>query len=241
MTIPRLSLFVALCCAFSLSTVPEASAQVRPVGEAHFIVGLPQGAFADQVDAGFGGNVFGGLAFERAPVVLGLDLGFLVYGIERRSEPFSTTIPDVTVDVRTTNNIFMGHLVMRFQPSQGVVRPYADALFGFKYLFTETTIQDEGFNDNESIASSTNFDDAALSYGVGGGIDIRVYRHQESEPEASKLRAVHISLGARYLLGQEASYLKKGSIERRNGEVAFDTEQSRTDLLVPHVGIALTF
>src|SRR5690606_36432668 len=90
----------------------RAGAQVRPQGDLNFIVGVPQGSFSENVDdAGFGLNLFGGLGVGRSPVVVGLELGFMVYGFERRNEPFSTTIPDVTVDVETSNNIMLGHFV----------------------------------------------------------------------------------------------------------------------------------
>ena len=162
---------------------------------------------------------------------MGFDGGFLVYGFERRHEPFSTTIPDVTVAVETSNAIAMGHLLLRLQPPTGSFQPYIDGLFGFKYFFTETSINDE--HGDFAIASSTNFDDAALSYGVGGGLDFEIHRgHRKS---------VFINVGARYLFGSEAEYLKEGSIERRNGRVFFTTERSETDILITQLGITMKF
>lgn len=201
--------------------------------------GVPQGVFRDNVtDPGFGIDLFAGLGFGRSPVVIGLDLGFLVYGRERRTEPFSTTIPDVTVDVETTNNVLQTHFVLRFQPPGGTVRPYAEGLFGFKYLFTQTRIESERFNDNEPIASSTNFDDFALSYGVGGGVAIELYRFGE---ETKEIRSVELKLGAQYLIGSEAEYLQEGSIRRENGNVAFEVDRSRTTLLEPYLGVGVQF
>ena len=212
---------------------------IRPQGSVSFLLGVPQGEFRDNVDnIGFGIDVFGGLGVGRSPVVIGLDLGFLIYGRERRSEPFSNTIPDVTVDVETTNNIFQSHLVLRLQPPSGAVRPYLDGLFGFKYLFTQTSIESERFGDNEPIASSTNFDDFALSYGVGGGVHIRLYRPQGEENE---VESVALKLGVQYLLGNEAEYLQEGSIRRVNGSIDFDVERSRTTFLEPYLGVALRF
>ena len=110
---------------------------------------------------------------------------------------------------------------------------YTYSLFGFKYFFTETSINDEHHGDDYAIASSTNFDDAALSYGVGGGIDIKIHRgHRKS---------VFINVGARYLFGSEAQYLKEGSIERRNGQVFFTTERSETDILITQLGMTMKF
>lgn len=230
-------LFVALSALVFLAA-PPAHAQVQPQGELSFAMGFPQGEFADNVtNPGFGINIFGGLGFAQAPVVLGGELGFLIYGQEHRREPFSTTIPDVTVDVETNNNIVMGHFVLRLQPQTGTVRPYADGLFGFKYLFTETRIENDRFRPGpDPIAVSTNFDDIALSYGVGGGVDVRLYHGMLGESPGT----VFLKLGARYLPGAEAEYLKKGSIARNDGTVTYEVERSRTTLLVPQIGVKVS-
>ena len=211
-----------------------AHAQIYPQGDISVVVGFPQGEFEDHVDdAGVGLNFFAGIGLGQTPFVVGLDGGFLVYGFERRREPFSTTIPDVTVDVETSNAIAMGHVLLRLQPPTGFVQPYVDGLFGFKYFFTKTSISDEDFRGDDPIVSSTNFDDAALSYGVGGGLDIQIHQ--------GRRKAVLISVGARYLFGSEAEYLQEGSIERRNGRVFFTTDRSETDILMAQLGVTLKF
>ncbi len=212
---------------------------VRPEGSLSFLVGVPQGAFSDNVsDPGFGIDLFAGLGLGQSPVVIGLDLGVLVYGREVRHEPFSNTIPDVRVRVETTNNIFQTHFVLRLQPPRGAVRPFADGLVGVKYLFTQTQIDSEGFNGNDPIASSTNFDDFALSYGVGGGLAFDLYR---PTGENQEVRAVVLTVGAQYLLGAEADYLQEGSIRREDGDIAFDVDRSRTTLLEPYLGVGVRF
>ena len=219
--------------ALGFGVASAVQAQVYPQGDISVIVGFPQGEFEDTVDnAGIGLNFFAGLGLGRTPIVIGLDGGFLVYGFEERREPFSPSIPDVTVRVETFNAIAMGHVLLRLQPPSGAVQPYLDGLFGLKYFFTETTVRDEDFHD-EAIASTTNFDDVALSYGIGGGIDFQLYRGRHN--------AVLINAGARYLFGSEAEYLQEGSIERRNGRVFFTTDRSETDLLIMQLGITLKF
>lgn len=215
--------------------VLASSAQAAPRGEVS--VGLlgafPQGEFKDNVDnAGFGIG-FGGLFRPaRSPLMIGANLAVLSYGDETRREPFSTTIPDVKVEVTTTNSIAQGHLVLRLSPPAGPVRPYLDGVLGFNYLWTETKIEDE--DDDEEIASSKNQDDTTLSYGGGGGILFRVYRRASEEP--SSLRAVYIDLQTRYLVGGEAKYLKEGSIRREGSNVAYDLSESRTDLWTVTLG-----
>lgn len=211
---------------------------VSPRVSANFIVGIPVDEFADNVDnVGFGLNVTGGVGFKTVPFMIGLDLGYMIYGFERRSEPFSTTIPDVTVDVETSNNIVLGHLVFRVQPQQGTFQPYLEGLFGFKYLFTSTSIQNQ-FSD-ENIASSTNFDDFASSYGAGAGMVVQIVQR---ENEVGRQSSILLHLGFRYLLGSNAEYLQRGSIERlSNGDIAFEVAQSRTDLIMPMLGATFTF
>ncbi|MEZ4700114.1 MAG: hypothetical protein R2834_07270 [Rhodothermales bacterium] len=215
----------------------DASAQVRPRAGIDFAVGVPVGDFSDSVGhPGFGISGMGLLQFGSSPAMLGIDLGYLVYGFERRTEPFSTTIPDVRVRVETTNNIALGHLFFRFQPTANRVQPYAQALLGFKYLFTQTSIKDIG--SDEDVASSTNFDDIAASYGIGAGVDF-VLGSTTSETGHTTSFLLHV--GADYLLGGNASYLKRGSIRRENGQVTFDVLESRTDVVLPRIGVDFTF
>jgi len=135
----------------------------------NLFIGVPQGEFKENVDrAGIGGAAFVGLAPRTYAYLLGIEFGFMNYGTEHRREPFSTTVPDVTVDVETQNNFVTGHLILRLQPNTGLLRPYLEGAVGGNYLFTKTSIENEG-GDGEEIASSTNLDDFAFSYGGGGG------------------------------------------------------------------------
>ena len=215
-----------------LAPVQAGAQSISPRVSPNIIIGIPANEFADNVDnIGFGLGVTGGVGFGTLPIMIGLDLGYMVYGIERRSEPFSTTIPDVRVDVETTNNIFQAHLVLRVQPQTGAVQPYIEGLFGFKYLFTRTSIKN--IPTDETVVSSTNFDDFASSFGPGAGVDIRLWEAERT--------TILLHLGCRYLLGSVADYLERGSIERLNGEVIFDVISSRTDFILPQLGATFTF
>lgn len=235
-------LFTIACILFVTCAISStAYAQIRPHGGITLNLGLPQGEFNDQVSSvGFGANLYGALGFGQSPLTVGAEVGFMIYGHERRNEPFSTTIPDVTVDVVTDNNILLSHLFMRLQPPTGAVRPYVDGLVGLKYFFTRTRIENEDFGDDESIASSTNFDDTAFSYGVGAGFDIPVWSGFMGE-ERTTYGTVMVNLGFRYLWGSEADYLQEGSVRRSNGRVSYDVTRSDTNLLVPQLGVTFRF
>ena len=228
--LPLLTILLLAHTASAQTTVPRFSA--------NFILGIPVGEFDDNVNnIGFGLGVNGGIGFSELPFMIGADLGYLLYGFERRSEPFSLTIPDVTVDVETTNNIVLGHLFFRIQPQQGSFQPYIEGLFGFKYLFTRTSIKNLSNDDN--VASSTNFDDFASSYGAGAGLSFAI---SSSERENGGTLNILIHVGVRYLLGSNAEYLRRGSIERLdNGNVVFEVNRSRTDLIMPQLGASFTF
>jgi hypothetical protein len=204
-----------------------------------FLTGLPQREFRENVDdLGFGvsGEIGGFLG--DSPVMIGGKFGFLNYGIERRWEPFSYAIPDVIVRVSTTNNILLAHAFVRLQPREGAVRPYVEGLVGLKYLFTRTSIDSDDWDDD--TASYTNLDDLTPSYGVGAGVHVRLWQSRARRGHGNPAQ-LSLNLGARYLWGGDAEYLKKGSIWRQEGEVFYDIHRSTTDLLTPQVGISVRF
>lgn len=210
----------------------------------NFLTGRPRGEFEDNVeDLGFGLDAL--LAFRPgvSPVLLGMNLGFAIYGSEtRHGVPFSETIPDVTVAVQTSNNIVLFHALVRLQGNQGRLRPYMDGLIGLHYLFTETSIQDEDAFLSDEIASSTTQQDVAFSYGAGGGVMLEVYENKKKRNDGfSKLKKVFVDFRVRYSFGGQATYLKEGSITRVDGDVSISPIRSHTDLLTYHLGFAITF
>ena len=198
----------------------------------NFSLAFPQGEFGEQVD-----NIGFGLSGEfmflspkpRAPFGFGLNLGYYIYGMESRKEPWSLTIPDVFLDVDRTNNLLNFHVVFELGLPTGRIRPYAQGLFGGQYLFTETSVSGE--NDNDNIASTTNFDDWAWSYGAGGGICILL-----SGDPVTEDGAIYLDLKGRYLLGSEAEYLKEGDVTiDENNRVVYTPSKSKTDMLTVHL------
>jgi hypothetical protein len=225
---------IVLCCI--LIFVTESALAQTWQGGIDFMVGSPQGEFRKNVDnAGFGVAANIGYAPQGTPIMLGLEFGFMNYGSADRREAFSTTIPDVSVKVSTTNNFVLGHAILRIQPNAGSFRPYLQGMAGVNYLFTETKIENANSTGQE-IASNNNLSDAAFSYGAGAGVMILVY----SPPEGG-VKDIFVDLGARYVYGGEAEYLKEGSIRNVNGSVVYDKLKSRTDLLVLQLGVTVWF
>jgi hypothetical protein len=222
---------------------PKISGQVS----GGLVGGIPVGSLRDNVGTGGGVRLALGSWVDKSPVLFGLDIGFFGYGHVEEDVPFSSTVgPSVPVEVSTSNNVLEMHLTARLQPRTGRFRPYAEILAGFKYLFTRTKVGEVGFEDRdddfgEEVASTTNFDDFALSGGVGAGFDIRVYRQENL---AKKVRRVDLHLGVQYLLGQKAEYLTEGALNDQNGNGQLDRSEmdirrSRTTFLQPTVGVTV--
>jgi hypothetical protein len=234
----------AALVALALAAAAPATAQVRGTGHLAFGLGIPQGEFSDNLDGlGYGVHGFLGAASDGSPFVVGLDFGYFIYGINRDEAPLSTTVPDASVDVRTTNSFLQPHLVVRLQPVLGPTRPYIEGLGGFKYLFTQTRVSsDIGRGEESEITTSTNFDDFAWSYGAGAGIDFDFYRVGSTR--------VGLHVGVQYLFGTEAEYLDPGRLAEldTDGTPGLSREElepainrSRTDLIVPQLGVSVRF
>lgn len=204
----------------------------------NLLTGIPSGAFGDNVsNTALGGSFFLGYHPAEKPIVIGADLEFFRYGKERRKELLSPDIPDLPVEVTNRNEMFMSHLFLRVQPDWGKIVPYFDSLIGFNYLYTRTSLKgDRRYND---IISTTNFSDWALSYGLGGGIKIKLLENIGKKAGKENYVALFVDLGMRYLFGSEAEYLKEGSIQRVSGEVYYNANKSRTDLLQFKIGVSL--
>lgn len=230
--------FIFLLCLLAVGISQIAKAQAN-LG-LDLMLGLPQGEFKENID-GVGGGFSGQFLWnpsQRMPFSVGLNLGFLIYGSESRREPFSTTIPDVTVQVDRTNNLLNFHVLFRIIPQKGDVRPYLEGLFGGAYLFTETKI--ENTSKGEEIASSVNFSDYAWSY--GGGAGLMFYVSEAKDDVSGRAMPIFVDLKARYLFGSRADYLKEGSIRNLGGgKVAYDVVRSTTDVLSIHLGAVLFF
>jgi hypothetical protein len=193
---------------------------------------IPQGDFKQNVrNNGYGisGNFLVGLG--KSPLLVGVDAGFAKYGHESRRAILSGSIPDITVDVDTDNNIVLTHFLLRAQPRHGAVRPYVDGLVGFKYLFTKTTVQSD--SSDEPLASDNNLSDFAFSYGLGGGVQARLARLGGNE--------LFFDAKARYLWGTQAHYLKEGSIVRVGGTAIFDVLSSSTNVVTLQFGVGIRF
>jgi len=75
------------------------------------------------------------------------------------------------------NSIFSSAAAVRLSPVEGPFRPYVEALVGFNYLFTNTSVHDEG-DVSGDIATTTNFDDWAFTWGQERGPSSVLWRSE---------------------------------------------------------------
>jgi hypothetical protein len=205
-------------------------AQERGQVGGYFMTVVPRGEFSENVtNNGYGAGGQFLIRLGPSPFLAGGDFGAIVYGSESRREPISGT--NLQVRVSTSNNIFLGHFVLRAQPRTGPVRPYIDGLIGLKHLFTITSISDP--DGGETITSDTDLSDTTLSYGFGGGLQIPLTKGREAR--------ILLDTNVRYLRGARAAYLKKGSIREENGLPVFDVLFSRTDVIAVQIGVTFRF
>lgn len=225
-----------------LGLLLSASALAQPSVSVGGLAALPQGEFSDALGSAGGGLSAGVLyTVPGTPLAVGVEGAVALYGYERRTVPLSLTVPDVRVGVTTTNNLAHGLAVARLQTPDGPVRLYLDGVLGVAYLFTETSLGDDEYyyDDYGPAFSTTNYEDAALVAGGGVGTLVRVY---DGVTDEGRRVAVALDLRVRYLSGGTATYLGRGDLIRyRDGGLGVAPRRSRTDVLVPSLGVQVAF
>lgn len=206
-----------------------------------FIWGVPQGAFADHIDrTPFGASLLFGGEVPGTSLFLGTEASLVNYG--RREHLELHRIEDVPVQalrVATSHNIAMGHLVARLQlPTTTPVRPYVDALGGLRAFVSKIRVDSDVVVLPGGLAEEARMTDWALSYGVGGGLDLLVHTGRS----AFSKHKVHVALnvGARYLFGAEADFVRIEDVQEIDDRFTFATTRSRTDILIPQVGVRVS-
>lgn len=228
---------LSLLIAAGLLLPPVAAAQnyreVTPASVPRALAGinlqlaLPQGEFADFVETGYGlaGNVTFLLDRSRRAGIR-LFGSWIQYGRTTQRVPFPG-LPGISVDLTTSNNIYSFGVGPEFHLSGGPLRPYVQGAIGASNFATRTSA--EGSDNTDPFASTTNFNDWTFAWYGGGGVMFQVSHGRNP---------VYIDGGLRYQSHGRTRYLREGSIEPApGGGVILDPVESRTDLLVMHLGV----
>ncbi|HET7583927.1 MAG TPA: hypothetical protein VFK13_03415 [Gemmatimonadaceae bacterium] len=241
--VARANTVLILLAVAAVTIVPAAQAQIgfgpkqKPAStflEIGFLMATPEGEFADHIGNGYGGAGYLLHTFDRNRVIgLRLDFGLVTYGHERQRTCISATIGcRIEVNVNTNNNIMMAAIGPQLMAPTGTFRPYVNASVGLAYLFTQSSLDGVG-GAPESIAQTTNFDDATFAWNAGGGLYI---------PLRNGPRPISLDIGAQYHANGRAQYLREGSItDNPDGSISFTPIDSQTRLLSYHLGVTFGF
>jgi hypothetical protein len=229
------SLLALVLAGFGLP-VPAAASPAEIQFRLSFSPALPRGEFHDLM----GWTVWGGaLNFairpSRGPLLFGTRLGFGAYDTDRWDAWLGLTIPDVLVDVRTTNSVLTWDVFLRLQPERGFLRPYLELFAGLHFLSTDTRIGDGNWDDNNSgDMNVNNASDTAFAYGAGAGVMFPLigFMHRDGR----RVGSLELDLGVRFARGGRADYLVETGLTG-----IYDTLRSRTDLLTLSAGLMLSF
>ena len=194
-----------------------------------FVTGIPVGPFGKKVGASPGAAVDFTARIGQTPVSVGAAFDYLLYGTETRRLALFPAVPEVLTDVGTTNNLIRTHALVRVQPAAGRVRPYAEGLLGFSYVYTRTSV---ALGDG-SGGATTHLGDFAPSFGAGGGVTIALASLSDAR--------LGLDIGLRYLTGGEVDYLTRGELQRDETGVTFEPTRSLATLFDMQIGITVDF
>lgn len=205
----------------------------------NFQVGLPQGAFKEAYDeVGFGGSM--DLYFkinEHMPFYAGINLSIM--GFEQLQRDFTVLLPGGfyrDYRLRASTNLFSGYGGLRIMPNtNGMIRPYAEGLLGFKNFYISKRLeerQDQFDNSWEEIDRDT---DGDWTIGYGGSAGLMFFFGDSG---------IALDLKCSYLAGKEVTFFKlkePEDIDEVEFEInpfsAFDPLKATTNMLIPQIGI----
>ena len=218
-------------------SAPSLSAQEEWYGTPRATVGLslivsdPVGEFDRFVGAGGGADFFGRLAMDpRGVLSLRADLGFLIYGHESKRVCFEGVGCRVQARLETNNSIFFGGIGPELALPTPWVRPYVNATMGFGYFNTSSSLDGEGWgNDNDFLTENNG--DGNMAWGVGWGLDFLVSRGRTP---------IAVNLGAKYHRNGVVEYLTKGDIEdHADGSITLYPNRSQANFVTYHFGVTI--
>ena len=241
---------IGLFLLFTLLAMPKSKAQEmeedfyvddRIQISANLVVGVPIGAFREKVKSGgigWGGSLLF-MVNESLPVYAGIDLNG--YNYDRESGTFLINIDGfwTNVEMETRTNVFTGHGLFRLAPRTSFfLKPYLDGMLGVKNLYTRTLFYDLDSGDDDPFDRLIEQGDWAFSYGGALGIKIPLNIYQGNA-------GLSIDLRCTYMKGAAADFLvRRDDLAGGTAQEPidfFELKNAATDLLMPQIGIMITF
>ncbi len=235
MTIPHVSCAARRWCALGLMAValPWTAPQAQVPSSGVFSVplnlqiGIPQGPFAESVDASWGFGL-GGIWMLNDFVGIRGGFDLAVYGYDRQRVPLGGgALGLINVDVSTTNAIAGFNVGAQVGVPGPGLRPYLGGMIGLSNFSTTSEVRGSNSND-EPFATTTNASDNAFARIAFGGLYIPVGA------------GTVLDLGLRYTWnGESVRYLTEGDIsEDAGGNVQLNPRETRADLLTIVLGVS---
>lgn len=190
---------------------------------------LPQGEYKEvSSNAGFG--LRGNILYRPSPHIplqVGLELGIQEKG--RVTEYFtSQNWYFDEYEVSATNNIFSLMFLTRFQPAAVFrIKPFIDLMAGWNLFFSRVNVDRLTYYESYTVSNRGGGESFwALNYGGAAGLDIPLNKKDE----------IGLEIKVAYLLGNNTGYLANPYINN-DAEVTFTKFHSRTDMLIPQLGV----
>lgn len=217
------------CIAFTMLSLGSFSQQFTLSPTLQF--SIPQSEYkSSNSDVGLGLRLNVLYRPSEMPVKLGIEVGMQEKG--RASQYFSGNVYGYYDDFRVdaTNNIVSLMFLARFQSAKSKkITPFFDVTGGWNVFFSTAEIERLTFystyNSSYSNSSKAHW---APAYGGAGGLDISINKRNE----------VGLELKVAYLIGAYTKYLTNPYIDG-NGDASFEEKDSRTDMLIPQVGVRI--
>lgn len=194
---------------------------------------IPQDNFSENyagLPIGVGAQIAIPLGF-RSPVQLGFDISKSTMGSENDQFTFENGFNQLIAgDMSVNSTIRSYHGFMRFSPLNGPARVYIDGYAGVRNYSTRSSVEipnaNGGFTQQIEVPSSDN----SFSYGWGVGMMLGVNRF------------LKFDFGFQKLQGGEVTFINPQSISiDEDGDMEYQMVTSETNVLVPRVGLTLTF
>ena len=167
----------------------------------------------------------------RSPIHLGLDMSWSTMGSENDQITFENSINQLLAgDMSVNSSIKSYHGFMRFSPFNGPARLYIDGYAGIRNYSTKSTIEvpnvNGGFTERIEVPSNDN----SFSYGWGAGMMLGINRFMKFD------------FGFQKLQGGEVTFINPQTISiAEDGAMDYQMITSETNVIVPKVGLTLTF
>lgn len=223
--------FLLLACTASHAIGQDAEPQRARIGGG-LEVGIPLGEF----DTAWGRQLVGlsanlTLPMRRLPLSYGFDFAWGHMGANSAEVPVNEeNIESTTGELSVRSNVYGYHGLLRLQPFQGKVSPYAEAMAGARHFTTRTEITVEGLD--QPLMEQRNESNIIASVGWAAGVQVM----------PGKQRNLFLEARVERLNGGQVTYVDPRSITiSQEGEVGYNTLTSGSRVINVTFGIGLRF